>query len=58
LDFWYPLEHVVMFKRGVYARALRHLAPLAREVAGAGAIPLRERQSAAHGCRQKRAFAL
>jgi putative (di)nucleoside polyphosphate hydrolase len=26
---WYPVEHVVMFKRGVYARALRHLAPLA-----------------------------
>ena len=30
VDFWYPVEHVVMFKRGVYARALRHLAPLAR----------------------------
>ncbi|KAG0898699.1 hypothetical protein G6F32_017360 [Rhizopus arrhizus] len=25
-----------MFKRGVYARALRHLAPLARGVAGQG----------------------
>lgn len=24
VDFWYPVEHVVMFKRGVYARALRH----------------------------------
>lgn len=34
MDFWYPVEHVVMFKRGVYARALRHLAPLARGVAG------------------------
>jgi len=55
VDFWYPLEHVVMFKRGVYARALRHLAPIAREVAGAGAIPLRERQSAARGYRWKRA---
>jgi len=41
VDFWYPLEHVVMFKRSVYARALRHLAPIAREVAGPGAVPLR-----------------
>ncbi|GGZ65006.1 RNA pyrophosphohydrolase [Lysobacter xinjiangensis] len=39
VDFWYPLEHVVTFKRGVYSRALRHLAPTARSVAGAGAIP-------------------
>ena len=36
VDFWYPVEHVVMFKRGVYARALRHLAPLARGIAGQG----------------------
>ncbi|MNN21873.1 RNA pyrophosphohydrolase [compost metagenome] len=35
VDFWYPVEHVVMFKRGVYARALRHLAPLARGIASA-----------------------
>lgn len=34
--FLVPVEHVVMFKRGVYARALRHLAPLARGVAGTG----------------------
>ena len=34
VDFWYPVEHVVTFKRGVYARALSHLAPLARCVAG------------------------
>jgi putative (di)nucleoside polyphosphate hydrolase len=40
VDFWYPLEHVVMFKRGVYASALRHLAPVARRVAGAQAVPL------------------
>lgn len=40
VDFWYPVEHVVTFKRGVYASALRHLAPLAREVAGAPAVPL------------------
>jgi len=45
VDFWYPQEHVVVFKRGVYARALRHLAPIAREVAGDGAIPLRDRTS-------------
>ena len=30
VDFWYPVDHVVTFKRAVYARALRHLAPLAR----------------------------
>jgi len=36
VDFWYPVEHVVIFKRGVYARALRHLAPLARGIAGSG----------------------
>ena len=39
VDFWYPMEHVVMFKRGVYARALDHLAPLARVVAGLQAVP-------------------
>lgn len=32
VDFWYPLEHVVSFKRGVYERALRHLAPAARRL--------------------------
>ncbi|MBW3550618.1 MAG: RNA pyrophosphohydrolase [Proteobacteria bacterium] len=40
VDFWYPLEHVVMFKRGVYASALRHLAPFARHVAGTQAVPV------------------
>jgi putative (di)nucleoside polyphosphate hydrolase len=29
VDFWYPADHVVAFKRGVYQRALRHLAPVA-----------------------------
>ena len=29
VDFWYPATHVVSFKREVYQRALRHLAPLA-----------------------------
>jgi putative (di)nucleoside polyphosphate hydrolase len=38
-DFWYPLEHVVTFKRGVYGSALRHLAPFARQIAGQQAIP-------------------
>ena len=39
VDFWYPVEHVVNFKRGVYADALHHLAPFAREAAGSQAIP-------------------
>ena len=39
VDFWYPLAHVVTFKRTVYARALGHLAPMARDVAGLQAIP-------------------
>lgn len=29
VDYWYPLQHVVHFKRQVYARALAQLAPLA-----------------------------
>ncbi len=33
VDFWYPLQHVVNFKRDVYARALAHLAPAAQSVA-------------------------
>ena len=28
VDFWYPAEHVVAFKRDVYERALRQFAPL------------------------------
>ena len=39
VDFWYPVRHVVMFKRGVYSSALRHLAPFARQIAGPEAIP-------------------
>ena len=39
VDFWYPMDNVVTFKRGVYASALRHLAPFARQVAGSQAIP-------------------
>lgn len=39
VDFWYPVEHVVTFKREVYWSALRHLAPFARLAAGAQAVP-------------------
>lgn len=39
VDFWYPAEHVVSFKREVYVRALEHLAPRARAVAGEQAVP-------------------
>jgi putative (di)nucleoside polyphosphate hydrolase len=28
VDFWYPAENVIPFKRRVYTRALRHLEPL------------------------------
>jgi putative (di)nucleoside polyphosphate hydrolase len=40
VDFWYPVEHVVTFKRGVYCSALRHLAPVARRVVGLQAVPM------------------
>ena len=33
VDFWYPLGHVVNFKRRVYTQALLHLAPAAQEIA-------------------------
>lgn len=39
VDFWYPVDHVVAFKREVYARALTHLAPAARDLAGELAVP-------------------
>lgn len=32
VDFWYPVRHVIPFKRRVYARALRHLEPLLDEL--------------------------
>lgn len=38
VDFWYPLEHVVEFKREVYVRALHHVAPKAQAVARNAAI--------------------
>ena len=40
VDFWYPAQHVVSFKREVYVRALQHLAPHARAVAGDTAVPV------------------
>lgn len=39
VDFWYPAEHVVSFKREVYVRALQHLAAAARAAAGEEAVP-------------------
>lgn len=38
VDFWYPVDNVVHFKREVYVRALHHLAPLARSIAGDEAV--------------------
>ena len=45
VDFWYPGDNVVNFKREVYVRALRHLAPLARLVAGEAAMRSRSAPS-------------
>ena len=53
VDFWYPLEHVVTFKRGVYSRALRHLAPAARRVAGPHAVPVPAADPYDHGPRSR-----
>ncbi len=39
VDFWYPSEHVVSFKRRVYEQALRHLLPMAEALCQ---MPLRE----------------
>ena len=38
VDFWYPLEHVVNFKRRVYTQALHHLARKAQLVAQGSSI--------------------
>lgn len=32
VNYWYPIRRVVHFKRGVYARALRELAPALKDV--------------------------
>jgi putative (di)nucleoside polyphosphate hydrolase len=39
VDYWYPVEHVVHFKREVYTRALCHVATAARGLAGPEAVP-------------------
>ena len=39
VDFWYPVSHVVAFKREVYERALRYLAPLAGALSVGAADP-------------------
>lgn len=45
VDYWYPLQQVVGFKRGVYQRALQQLAPLLGEPVPPA--PLDERQGRA-----------
>lgn len=39
VDFWYPGENVVHFKREVYVQALQLLSPLARDLAGDTNVP-------------------
>lgn len=39
VDFWYPGDNVVHFKRDVYVQALQLLAPLARGLAGESNVP-------------------
>ncbi len=39
VDFWYPGENVVHFKREVYVRALQLLSPMARSLAGESKVP-------------------
>lgn len=54
VDFWYPLEHVVTFKRQVYQQALRHLAPLAQAKSGVAVTEHRLAARARAGQRDKR----
>lgn len=42
VDFWYPVDNVVHFKREVYVRALHHLSSFARTIAGEDAIPVQD----------------
>ncbi|KFN42405.1 RNA pyrophosphohydrolase [Arenimonas oryziterrae] len=44
VDFWYPVENVVQFKREVYIRALHHLSDFARTIAGEEAVPTQNLQ--------------
>lgn len=46
VDFWYPVDNVVAFKREVYVRALHHLSEPARQVAGEEAVPVQQLQMA------------
>jgi len=39
VDFWYPGDNVVHFKREVYVQALQLLSPLARNLAGEANVP-------------------
>lgn len=41
VDYWYPVENVVHFKREVYTLALSHVASAARGLAGPEAVPER-----------------
>lgn len=47
VSYWYPLHHVVAFKKDVYRRALRELAPLLH------ATPLKRVQQPSQGAIQK-----
>ena len=56
VKYWYPVDRVVYFKRGVYARALRELGPLLfpdgvprRRQTRSDRRPQRERQAASRG---------
>ena len=39
VNYWYPIRKVVHFKRGVYARALRELAPALKKGSAAVRSP-------------------
>jgi putative (di)nucleoside polyphosphate hydrolase len=49
VDFWYPASHVVPFKRAVYQRALRALAPLAAALGPPGLRVLESQPAIAVG---------
>lgn len=40
VDFWYPVRHVISFKRRVYVRALQHLEPLLPNIRGSAENPI------------------
>ncbi len=53
VDFWYPVDNVVAFKREVYVRALHHLAPVARSCCGQEAISERDMPAAPEPFRRR-----